>query len=566
MHKALALLLVSMLWTSVFAQHPELSFASASDYEFSQMSGLEHAHTLYDLSRYEEANELFLIELDKGNFKAIDFLAYANSLMVMSKTGLAKELYKEYLRLTGEEYGSISDMVSAVFRKDTSSIPFTQLLSGSEMSYGLNYFDGKVYTSRNGHIVAQHYNCGELGPERIVHRPVSYFINSSACTFNDGFSAVVSKTDVKSRTSSLQLLHREEDGTFNKRDIKFCQDGVDYCNPFFDEANGILYFASNQEGGYGGFDLYMSYYSKGKFQTPLNLGPQINTAKHELSPIKINDWLYFSSNGYPSKGGFDIYKFKNVDEFNYVIFNERKFNSREDEFSMAQVNADEFIVNRYSDSLSYLVSMSAPQPLQNYSGLITNERNETIEGAFVLLSDDWQGKYIRSKNGLIEFQLPKQTEQLTITAHASGFNSKSIKVSPNESWLISLEQVKSVGIVKVIEHGGTEDSTKAIYTVNNGDSLVNPEPVEEQQLLDGVSKPKQGEFYIIISSARDYTNAYRSWSRWNVDIADLKIYQFNEDLYRIGFKAGENELEAIQKLRETLEFKNDAWIIRPGTY
>ncbi|MFY0643349.1 MAG: hypothetical protein JXR19_02675 [Bacteroidia bacterium] len=565
MPKALLVLVTIMLWNGSFAQHPELTFATPGEYELSQLTGLERAHALYDISKYEEANVLFFEELDKGSFGAIDFLAFANSLMAQSKTGLAKEFYNEYLRLTGEEYGSISDMVSSVFRQDTTSMPYSQILSGSEMAYGLNYFDGKVYVSKNGTIVAHNYNCGELGAERVVHKPVSYFINSSACSFNDGFSAIISRTDVKNRTSSFRLLHREEDGNFNVNSIKFCQEGFDYCNPYFDEANGILYFSSNQPGGYGGFDLYMSYYIKGKFQTPLNLGPQINTAKHELSPIKIKDWLYFSSNGYPSKGGFDIYKFKNVDEFNYVIFNERKFNSREDEYSMAQVRADEYIINRYSDSLSYLLSMSAPQPLHNYSGLVTNQANIPLSEAFVLISTDRQGKYVRSKNGLIEFQLPRQSEKVSITVHASGFISKTLQVAPNESWMVKLESVKSVGIVKVIDQRTLTDSSEVSYTVDVGDSVVQEEPVE-QEMLDGVSKPKQGEFYVIISSARDYNNAYRSWSKWNVDIANLKIYQFSEDLYRIGFKAGDTELEAIQSLRETLEFKNDAWIIRPGTY
>ncbi len=81
-----------------------------------------------------------------------------------------------------------------------------------------------------------------------------------------------------------------------------------------------LYFSSNREGGYGGFDLYrVVLLPNGRWSEPLNLGPQINTPYDEDAPFihPDNKTLYFSSKGHDGMGGYDIYK-TNIEEGNQV--------------------------------------------------------------------------------------------------------------------------------------------------------------------------------------------------------------------------------------------------------
>jgi outer membrane protein OmpA-like peptidoglycan-associated protein len=71
-----------------------------------------------------------------------------------------------------------------------------------------------------------------------------------------------------------------------------------------------LYFASDRKGGRGGVDLYKSVRSdNGVWSTPENLGPSINTSGDEKSPFIHSDFqtIYFSSDGQPGGGGFDIF-------------------------------------------------------------------------------------------------------------------------------------------------------------------------------------------------------------------------------------------------------------------
>ncbi|MFO7575677.1 MAG: OmpA family protein [Bacteroidales bacterium] len=71
-----------------------------------------------------------------------------------------------------------------------------------------------------------------------------------------------------------------------------------------------LFFVSNRPGGFGGLDIWISKMgSDGNWQEPVNAGDVINTPGDEVTPFIHFDGktLYFSSNGRPNMGGFDIY-------------------------------------------------------------------------------------------------------------------------------------------------------------------------------------------------------------------------------------------------------------------
>ena len=71
-----------------------------------------------------------------------------------------------------------------------------------------------------------------------------------------------------------------------------------------------LYFVSSKPGGLGGSDIWVSKMgADGKWGEPVNAGDVINTAGDETTPFIHFDGktLYFSSNGRPNLGGFDIY-------------------------------------------------------------------------------------------------------------------------------------------------------------------------------------------------------------------------------------------------------------------
>jgi outer membrane protein OmpA-like peptidoglycan-associated protein/tetratricopeptide (TPR) repeat protein len=71
-----------------------------------------------------------------------------------------------------------------------------------------------------------------------------------------------------------------------------------------------LYFASRRFGGYGGSDIYVSHMQpNGKWGKPENLGPLINSTADEQCPFihADNQTLYFTSSFWPGYGDDDIF-------------------------------------------------------------------------------------------------------------------------------------------------------------------------------------------------------------------------------------------------------------------
>ena len=92
--------------------------------------------------------------------------------------------------------------------------------------------------------------------------------------------------------------------------LAFSADGAQYRQAFWTAGGDELIFASDRDGGKGGFDLWqVKWNENGSTETPVNLGAEINTPGDELYPfLKSNETLYFSSDYHPGFGGFDLFK------------------------------------------------------------------------------------------------------------------------------------------------------------------------------------------------------------------------------------------------------------------
>lgn len=80
--------------------------------------------------------------------------------------------------------------------------------------------------------------------------------------------------------------------------------------PSISSDGRTLYFVSDRKGGLGSYDIWKSTIGDdGKWQTPENLGQDINTSFDEQSPFihPDNKTLYFSSNGWIGLGNKDLF-------------------------------------------------------------------------------------------------------------------------------------------------------------------------------------------------------------------------------------------------------------------
>jgi outer membrane protein OmpA-like peptidoglycan-associated protein len=83
-----------------------------------------------------------------------------------------------------------------------------------------------------------------------------------------------------------------------------------------------IYFSSNRSGTKGSLDIWKSTLTDdGEWSNPVNLGDSINTEFEEQSPFihPDNQTLYFSSNGWPGLGNYDLFISRRINDSCWTV-------------------------------------------------------------------------------------------------------------------------------------------------------------------------------------------------------------------------------------------------------
>ena len=197
-------------------------------------------------------------------------------------------------------------------------------------------------------------------------------------------------------------------------------DTVSVGHPCVSEDAKYLIFASDMEGAgaMGGRDLWYTTYDKRNevWTTPVNMGPEINTAGDELFPsFAMNGDLIYASNGLPGMGGLDLFRATKVGE-EYKWENPTNFGS--------PINSDynDYALVEASERKGYFTSERKGSKGENYKpdlyqyelppnvfDLKVNvaeltDKTKKIEGVRVVITgstagDKWEG--VTAKDGSV---------------------------------------------------------------------------------------------------------------------------------------------------------------------
>lgn len=171
----------------------------------------------------------------------------------------------------------------------------------------------QIYYSRldpNGIPVKAEAFSGELNSQ--LHEGPLCFTRSGDRVF---FTSNNQKKGVQQKDASgrvrlkIYTAERGTQGWENIRSLPFNADEYSSQHPSLSYDGQRLYFSSDRQGGYGGFDLWYVDRSGNTWTEPVNLGPAINTEGNEVFPfIHYSGQLFFSSDGQEDgMGGLDIY-------------------------------------------------------------------------------------------------------------------------------------------------------------------------------------------------------------------------------------------------------------------
>ncbi len=211
-------------------------------------------------------------------------------------------------------------------------------------------------------------------------------------------------------------------------------------HPSLSADEQTIYFSSDMPGGFGGKDIWITRWDKKTkyWGTPVNAGDKINTELDELFPYITSDSvLYFSSRGHVGMGGLDVFmsKYSNG-TFEEPVNMKYPVNSSHDDFA--------FIIDEISGDRGFLssdreggkggddiYSWYLPPLVFTVSGKVFDaDTKGNIEGATIELfgSDGSSIPYKTDKTGAYKFDLKPETSY-KLSATMSNYLVKYMEVS-----------------------------------------------------------------------------------------------------------------------------------------
>lgn len=318
-----------------------------------------------------EVEKWLHILVRKGTAEAADLYQYAQALKSNGKYAEAERIMRDYAELRPDdarilmevsmlEYiqylmrdsskyvirnvstNTVGSDMGPSFYNDELVFSSTSLAnSGSKRTYGWNalpFLDMYSATiNANGDLSSPKPFAPKL-KTNFHDGPMTYDKKNDRIFYTINNSAKGKSQKSKEGTINLKIniAKNGEDGWEYDGSFKFNSSEYSIGHPSIDTTGNVLYFASDMPGGYGGTDIYFSIYSEGRWSTPFNLGPKVNSEANELFPFISNEGvLYFTSNGQGGMGGLDIFfsvpdngVFNTIENMGYPV------NSPKDDFAM----------------------------------------------------------------------------------------------------------------------------------------------------------------------------------------------------------------------------------------
>ncbi|MCC7298645.1 MAG: PD40 domain-containing protein, partial [Bacteroidia bacterium] len=302
---------------------------------------------------YEKAKRLYekVLAKDPKNTRAL--LMHANMLKKLEKYREASDAYNKYLEEVPGDSMAIfkkigcdlalqwtpdsSRFVVANFKeantKENDWAPMIATKKDNILYFASDREEGKskkIYPGTMNYWSDMWYieKQGRRGKEK-WGKPV--FLEKSSTKYNEGGITFDSRYSsmymtqcggLDGKNEKCKLYEMKKVGTdWEIGDpLEFCRDDTahSYGHPALSPDGTKLYFSSDREDGYGGFDIWVVTYSKRSrsWGEPVNLGPTINTENNEYFPYinQHNNQIYFSSDGWPGIGGLDIFTAKPTED------------------------------------------------------------------------------------------------------------------------------------------------------------------------------------------------------------------------------------------------------------
>lgn len=274
-------------------------------------------------------------------------------LLIAALPGMAQEKQPPLYTVTEMSFNSSSNDISPVIYKDEIIFCSDRRFSGFK---DRTSFEGRrIY---NIYIVVRKDSTKWSKPDELKSERANLFNNGPLCLAPDG-RTVYFTSDIETGKAAKKRSFKNHSGIYIAEKtgtnlgpvtpFQYNNPQYDIGQPSLSRDGKYIFFASNMPGGQGGSDLYYCELINGKWDTPKNLGPKVNSPASENYPfIHSSGRLYFSSNRPGGKGKLDVYSTTlNMGTWEAPVAMPDPINSSSDDFAFV---ADDNMQNEYFSS------------------------------------------------------------------------------------------------------------------------------------------------------------------------------------------------------------------------
>lgn len=448
--------------------------------------------TYYWNSEYDNASKwyLHLVEIFPEQTTAEYYLRAAQSLKTQGDYLRSDQMMEQYILLTGDNliaknYTNNKEYLSEIaFQSKKYELVKTSINSATS-DFGSAYYNGNIVFASADQTVGEQTNLWTNQPyldlfvakrdslgQLSEKEPLSDKINtkyheSSAVFTRDGEVIYFTRNNYvqgnrkpgrdKQRTVRLKLYKSTKDSIGNWTDaieLPFNSQEYSTAHPALSVDEKRLYFSSDMPGSYGMSDLwYVNIADDGTYGVPINLGADVNTETRESFPfISQNGNLYFSTDGRPGLGGYDIFSapISDLGDIGAIVNVGSPANSSQDDFNLIieeDINLGYVSSNRdgqqgSSDDDIYRIQFYNCQI--DITGTVVDSESQTpIAGATVKLLDENNqqiSQQIASDKGTFSFPGRDCETQYTVRAMKNQYDT-------NEELFITPSQTDTVNVI-----------------------------------------------------------------------------------------------------------------------
>ncbi len=331
-----------------------------------------------------------------------------------------------------------SEIASAVFKNKLIIVSSKKI---GAIGNGIDLFTNEPYTDLYCMDIKSD---GKLNYPLLFSRILNTKANEGLATFSPNEQHIYFTRSERTNSETYQLYKADLEPNSNGNWVDELELAISSTNysietPHISYDGKFLFFSSNMENGYGGFDLYKApIFQDGSLGAIENLGPNINTPLDEKYPHTSKDdtEFYFSSKGHNSIGGYDIFISNYKGRFYENARNlGQRINSFKDDIGFVFIDEEKGVFSSNKENQSFdLYQFESKAIYQDLQGIVVTNEEKIIPNSTVVLLDA-QGneleRQITDKDAFYRFKI-KPFENYELKVIKEGYEDFSLKFKSNE--------------------------------------------------------------------------------------------------------------------------------------